>query len=202
MRQQLAQEIAVLEGVDEPDITGLSAQISALSKTVTGLPMQGRRMAMPEQRPGEAEQAQPFWKRFVLSLWQEIKTLVVIRHDGKAIAPLLPPEQEEFLYLNLQHKLESARLALLKGQTSIWRDNLQAAQDWARRYFDPDAQETRAIVEALARLHDSTISVNLPDISESLRLLQEFRQRQARQTSSRHDASSMAGIFVTPAHSG
>lgn len=180
VRQAIAGEIAALRTVALPDVPGLAARIGAIIPQLANLPVKARERG--EQPPAQAQVAEvsgeaPAWKGYLLKVWEELKSLVVIRREDKAVAPLLPPQEQTYLQYNLMLKLEGARLALIQGDAQTWRQSLQDAHDWLHEFHDPDAPAVRAVLTMIEEIRNSEVSPPLPDISGSLRLLQ---QRQAR----------------------
>jgi uroporphyrin-III C-methyltransferase len=92
------------------------------------------------------------------------------------VRPLLAPEQEYFLRLNLKLKLESARLALLEDDPVVWRAALREARDWLDRWFDVDETAVSSAADELERLAAAEIRPQRPDISRSLELLRQRRE--------------------------
>ena len=76
------------------------------------------------------------------------------------------------MYQNLRLKLETARFALLSGKQSIYDSSLQTSIDWLQRYFVGEQRD--ALLASLKTMQAEQIDVTLPDISGSLRWLQDF----------------------------
>ena len=89
--------------------------------------------------------------------------------------PLLPPEQEFFLRENLKLRLLTARIALLQHDEASYRADLQTAEQWLRNYFDLRHRATQAALVNIQQLSSSNIVIELPDISESLGLLNRYK---------------------------
>lgn len=176
LRQTIAQQIVTLQALTLPDVAGLSANISALLASVD-------KLTIPSALKGvggataATQTAEPAWQASLNKLWEQIKSLVVVRHGEKAEAPLMPPDQHYFLYMNLQLKLETARLALLQGNEQVWHDSLSQANKWLQTYFDVNTQGVRSARETLSQLDGVTIRPPLPDISSALLLLREYKMK-------------------------
>ena len=69
-------------------------------------------------------------------------------------------------------QLEQARLALLNNQPVIYKDRIQQAQQWIKRYFNNQHQLSKAVNKNLTELAQAQLIVTLPDISGSLTKLQ------------------------------
>jgi uroporphyrin-3 C-methyltransferase len=119
-------------------------------------------------------------ERILDDLWQGFKSMMVIRHHDKPIAAMLPPEQRYFLIQNLRLKLEGAKAALLGRDAAFFRDNLTAASAWVEQYFALESPEVRDFQQQLETLSDEQIAPTLPDITGSLRVLQERREQMNR----------------------
>lgn len=181
-------DIRKLTAVSLPDRGALAAELADLAATVTALPLAVVETtgvdAQPsaESAPRETQSSESSgWRRVAGMIWQDIRSLVTIRREGVAPRPLLQPDQHYFLKQNLQLKLETARLALLAGNSRTYRDALAEADEWLQRFFDTSA---RAVTEAratIARLAPIELQPQLPAIGRSRQLLQQVtRQLQPR----------------------
>ena len=89
--------------------------------------------------------------------------------------PLIAPDQVYFLRTNLALQLQSARLALLRGEKAVFEQSLDDAAAWLRQYFDSNSTQVASALETIGEIRDGLFAVAPPDISESLRLLRQFR---------------------------
>ena len=105
------------------------------------------------------------WKQFVFALWDNVRQLVVIRRNETGAAPLLVPQEQYFLYQNLQLKLESTRLSLLKGDTTSFHSNIDTVTSWLSQYFDTDAKAVNNMVDTLTKMKQVNLSPALPELS-------------------------------------
>ncbi|MFP3873750.1 MAG: uroporphyrinogen-III C-methyltransferase [Thiohalophilus sp.] len=178
IRKRIAADISDLRSVPQPDLAGLSFNLSSLSGDVSRLPL-----ATPDPQSKNRQGEQPAadkvdtWQELPAAIWRDIRSLVVIRQHDEPIQPLLAPEQRFFLTQNLQLQLEQARLALLSGQTRVYQERLQQARQWLETYFDTEHNATRQAIEQLRDLAEQKIHPQLPDISDTHQALQELRQQ-------------------------
>jgi uroporphyrin-3 C-methyltransferase len=114
------------------------------------------------------------WRQAVSDIWQQLRSLVVIRHDDSGEAAVLVPEQRYFLYQNLRLQLESARLALLNADSSSYQHSLKTAVNWLEKYFTGDERD--AMLNTLRKLQGKQVNVAIPDISASLDWIKEYQQ--------------------------
>jgi uroporphyrin-3 C-methyltransferase len=121
-----------------------------------------------------------FWARLWAEVWSELRQLVVVRQVGNAEPPLLPPSQAYFVRENLRLRLLNARLSLLARDEAGYREDLRTAQRWIQRYFDPRSKRTAEALNQLKQLASSTVSFEMPSITESLEAVRGYKSRRER----------------------
>ena len=178
LRQAINNDMDKLRALHEADISSINLQLNNLISAVDSMPL-----AYQQQLPANEMVAQPAspeagttWQKLLHDIWNELKQLVRIENTNKAEIPLLPPNQEFFLRENLKLNLLSARLVLLSRDEVSFRLGLKTAQRWIARYFDAKASVNKHVSEVLKKLVASDISIELPDISDSLRAVRNYRQ--------------------------
>jgi uroporphyrin-3 C-methyltransferase len=185
-REILAREVAALEAVPKVDRAGLNARLSALLEQMDKLPLAEEGVRLPVEgseqvTPSAAKDDSGFSIEKVLDdLWRGFKSMMVIRHHDKPITAMLPPEQRYFLIQNLRLKLEGAKAALLGRNQALFHDSLVSAATWVEQYFATDSPEVQGFLHQLDALSGEQIAPDLPDITDSLRALQEQRAQMNR----------------------
>jgi uroporphyrin-3 C-methyltransferase len=180
VRRALARDIERLKALPVLDVAGMSARIDALIAGVDSLPMAFEEKSPAPKEPAPAAEQRGFWSRLGAEVWSEVKQLVVVRQVGSPEPPLLPPPQAYYLRQNLRLRLLNARLSLLTRDEAGYRDDLRAAQSWIRRYFDPRSKQTADALGQLKQLSSTSISFEMPGISESLDAVRGFQSRRTR----------------------
>lgn len=173
VRQSLAEEIAALQAVGQLDRTGLSAKLVAMAAQVNNLKIVGTEPA-PRAEPaaeGETDAESRSLKTLVKDGWEGFKSVMVIRHHGKPVTAMLPPEQQFFVYQNLRLQLEAARMSMLRGDQILYKASLEMAEQWIQDLFDTEDGAAQAVLGEVAELKTIDISPGLPDISASLMAL-------------------------------
>lgn len=176
LRKTISQDIDKLRALPTVDIAGVNYQLDNLMASADKLPLayQQRAATQSATQPAPAKD-ETTWQRLLRELGQELKQLVRIENTGMAEIPLLPPDQEFFLRENLKLRLMSARLALMSRDEESFRQELKTAQLWTARYFDGKSGEGARMLSGLRKLADSSIRVELPDISPSLQAVRNHR---------------------------
>jgi len=173
LRALLAEELQALRAVARVDVEGMALQLQTAINQVDSLQV----VMGPELLDEPVEQtatASDDWTSALSQAWQEVKSMVVIRHQQDGKAAVLVPEQRYFLYQNLRLKLEAAHFALLSGKTAAFEASLNSAQQWLADYFVGEQRD--ALIASLSELQALHTQVEMPDISSSLRWLKGFEQ--------------------------
>lgn len=177
LRALIADEKLALASVAKVDIDGLALQLqSALNKIDDLQVLMGPQLSDQKGKDSAATSSSSTWKTALSQAWQEIRSLVVIRHQQDAAVAVLVPEQRYFLYQNLRLKLESAKLGLLSARETVFHDNLASAEQWLQQYFI--GAERDAMLDMVKAIQSETIAVEVPDISASLIWLQQYGDQQ------------------------
>lgn len=204
VRQAIAQEIAAVQSLPNPDVEGLALQLSQLIERVPKLPTQSHVPGTFDRNSesGADESAGPSdagnedasanlglagidwkaqWQRLTDRAGQALSSMVSVRRaNGTQNAPtLMAPDQAFFLVENVQLSLRSARLALLAGNENTYTSSLSDAADAIRRYFDTDASATKGMLSSIDELKRVSLAWEAPDISDSLTRLNRIMRDDA-----------------------
>lgn len=177
LRASIGQDIDKLRALPKVDIPGMDEQISRLMAAMDDLPLIDHpRGARKEAEQAAAPQAdESGWQRAVHAVWREIRLLVRVEDTGLQQIPLLPPREEFFLRENMKLRLMLARLAMMSHDETGYRQELNTAQQWTRRYFDAGSPDGRRMLQELDKLARSSIRIDMPDISTSLQAVRTYR---------------------------
>lgn len=178
VREAVSRERSALRAINPPDIEGITLQLQTLTENIGQLKVAGAEYTPPELGGGDAaapaESSRPEgWRDLPETMWNELRKLVVVRRNDEPVAPMLAPEQQFFLYANLRLQLDTARLAALRQTPAVYRSGLQTARDWLREEFDTEQPAVQESLNSIDQLLQVNLRPELPDISESLRLLRQ-----------------------------
>jgi uncharacterized protein HemX len=173
VRRALADELTALEIMEKPDIEGATLALASLARVVDSLPLR-------QANGAESDDAAEFGPDTsgLERAWASIKgtasgLVKVTRSDDTAI-PLMTPEATYFLRTNLTLQLQSARLALLRGEQAVFQQSLDDAASWLETYFNAESAQVNGALQTVAEIREGLFDVSTPDISESLRLLRQY----------------------------
>lgn len=179
VREAVQNDIASLEKVGAPDIDGIALSLNRLANDVSKLPTADERSARESANvPAEApalEHATGAAKGIAQAAWDGLRGLVVVRKNGEVSAPFIPPEQRYFLQENLRLQISAARLAALQQNAASYKTSIETATQWTKEHFDSKVDATQQFIAELSRLGAIAVAPQLPDVSQSLRVLRETR---------------------------
>jgi uroporphyrin-3 C-methyltransferase len=145
VRRAVADELAALEVMDKPDIEGAALTLASLSRVVESLPLYSI------EQPGDNGP------------------------PDQATRVLLTPDAAQLVRSNLALQLQAARLALLRGEQAIFEQSLDDAVALLEGYFEAGSAQVDSALQTIGEIRGSMAAVSPPDISESLRLLRQYR---------------------------
>jgi uroporphyrin-3 C-methyltransferase len=101
--------------------------------------------------------------------------MVTVSKMDEAERPLLAPDDVYFLRTNLSLQLQAARIALLRGEQSVFEQSLDDADAWIGEYFDVNSEQVASARATIAEIRNGMFAITPPDISRSLRLLRQYQ---------------------------
>ena len=172
VRRVLSDELRAVEGMERPDIEGVTLTLASLAGVVDSLPMRAE-VGTLQSSAVEVDPELSGMDRALASLKRAVGDVVSVRRTDEAAAPLTAPDAVYFLRANLALQLQAARLALLRTEKEIFEASLDDARDWLNRYYDTESAPVQSALETISEIRNGMFSVAPPDISESLRLLRQ-----------------------------
>ncbi|PLY12954.1 MAG: HemX protein [Sedimenticola sp.] len=181
VRESIAAEIAKIKAVGSLDRAGLSAKLIGMAKQVDGLKVFGTEPMPAEERKAAeiSEEQGRSLETLVRDGWEGFKSIMVIRHHGKPVTAMMPPDQQFFVQQNLRLKFESARMAMLRADQPLYQASLEIARQWLNDFFETDNSAAQALLVQINELEAVNVQPDLPDISASLLALRERMKQSA-----------------------
>lgn len=175
IRSAIANDRAELRKVPRVDHDGIYLRLQALSSQVGMLTSDNRFLQAADDTPINEESV----SSYADTLWQRLLSIVRIRHYDQPVEPLLPPEQQLYLSQNLQLALVQAQLGLLQSQQETYASNLGRAFAWVNQYCQTNDPVVAAWLAETQELMRINIAPEMPDISDSLRIVQKLIEQRA-----------------------
>ncbi len=196
LRKSIARDIERLKALPLADISAMGLALENLIDRVDTLPLafehsppkqekvvkpQPKKGAKPVEQSAPAVVEPPAWyARLLGDFWTELRGLIRIERLDRPDPALLSPAQTVFLRENLRLRLLSARLALLQRDGRVFREDTKQAAAWMERYFDVEDREVAMRVADLRKAQGARLSVELPNLNETLGSLHSARVAGAR----------------------
>ena len=174
VRRALSDELAALEAMEKPDLQGATLTLASLARVVDSLPLRAAGSTAGASE-GAADEEQGAAGRAWDSVKDAMSGLVKVTPPDEETRVLLTPDAARLIRNNLALQLQSARLALLRGEQAIFEQSLEDADALLAQYFDGGSAQVASAQDTIAEIRDSMVAVTAPDISESLRLIRQFR---------------------------
>lgn len=176
IRRALSDEIRALDAIETPDIEGIALTLSSLATAVNELPLDNE-LETSDVTDDELDSKLSGMDRVYASLKKTASDVVSVRRSDDAVQPLIAPEAQYFLRANLALQFQAARIALLRGEQTLFDQSLDDASRWISRYYDTENAAVHSALESVNEARQNVLPVSMPDISGSLRLLREYRVR-------------------------
>lgn len=164
----LSNDIASLQSISVVDQTELILKIDAIAKRVESLPLVAREFvkekAVPETKASVTDGS--LWRRVLQSVIDALSGIVSIRHQ--ATDPLLLPEQENILRLNISAKLLEAEFAVMQKQNVLYQTSLDAVEKLIDHYFAANNVAVADILSSLDKLKQVNLHPKLPSLTASI----------------------------------
>ena len=173
-RAAIADELTALEVMEKPDIAGVTLVLASLARVVDSLPLRsagGTTAAAAETDDGELSGPGKAWA----AVKDAASGLIRITPPDGDKAALITPDVADLARSNLSLQLQAARLALLRGEQEIFEQSLDDADAWLELYFDTRSEQVRSARQTMAEIRADYASAAPPDISQSLRLLRQYK---------------------------
>mgnify|MGYP001573367682 CR=1 FL=1 len=191
LRRAIGRDIERLRAAPAIDLTGMALKIDQIAQGVDGWALLAEASVQPAagakgnpatQAPAAAPatgvakaegkapvtEADSWWITLRAWLKQEFGDLVRVREVDTPEALLLTASQQQLVRQQMKLRLLNARSALLMRNDRLYRADLAEAQALLTRYFDTRHTATVSAQAQLKQLAAAPLSVDLPQIAETL----------------------------------
>jgi len=173
VRRAISDELAALAVMKKPDIEGATLTLASLARVVESLPLASTSTETDTIVNDDPDQSTV--SRAWSSVTGAMSGLVKVTPPDQAKLTIVSPDAENFLRNNIALQLQSARLALLRGEQAIFEQSLDDTSALLDNYFDANSAQVASAQLTLSEIRANVFTVSVPDISESLRLLRQYR---------------------------
>lgn len=184
LRRVLARDIERLRAAPAVDITGIALKIDQLMANSENWPLLADASpvapatATSRQDPPPPPRQLEWWERTLDSIQRELgeyRDLIRIRVVEAPDAMLLGQQPQLMVRQQLRLRLLNARQALLARNDRLYRADLAEAQALLNRYFDVRQRDTAAALASMKQLASAPLSVETPNINDSVSAVRAVR---------------------------
>lgn len=158
VRQRIASARQTLAAVPRVDRVQLSASISDMQSQLPGLQFRGEEAV--QEAPLLADDA-GWWESFKYTL----SSLVTVRRRAPEDESMLSLDDKDYLRQGLWLQLESARLALMRNDSSAYADSLDRLRGTVEQFFHTGSAAVQTLLLETTKLQQVDIAPAMPDIS-------------------------------------
>lgn len=173
VRAAVQLELDALRAVRLPPLNDLYLQLGQLIDQLDLLQVQSDDEA-PLRFSAPSSAALPADAGWREQLKQSLGQYFVLQRQDAPILARLTPEQAFLIRQAVALQLESARLALLQGDSTLYRATLDAARDALASQLQGEAKP--AMLASIQRLRDSNIAPRLPALGAALQTLERLER--------------------------
>ncbi len=179
VREALAADLVSLQGATQVDVAGIYARLSALSDQIPKLSLISQLLNHPVEAMVTTENL-PWWRRGLNSMEQALQRIVIVRQNLPNAPPFIAPDQQVYLFQNLQAQLEKAQWGLLHHQPDIYRTSLLQAANWIKQFSVPDSVVAKQLLQSLGQLQEINIRPSVPNLTSSMRAIENYMNTAAK----------------------
>ncbi|MYD77149.1 MAG: hypothetical protein F4093_04420 [Gammaproteobacteria bacterium] len=193
LKRLLARDVEALDDMEPVDTLALLGTLRILNDRVAFLPLAGDISAgaageeesretgsRPASTAPADQQTGPF--RFLADagarILDSLGDLVQVEKNGRPVRPIISGEMRQLVYERTRLLLESAEAALVRQQSSLFRERVEVTKSWISENFDLTADATADWLELLDDVAEDLPAGAVPDLSESLEALHAAMGRQ------------------------
>jgi uroporphyrin-3 C-methyltransferase len=177
VRSAITGELQALRAIVQPDFEALVFELGNLSDQAPELPMRDQ---APENFAVAAadDEQEAGLSRLLSQTRGAMSSIVRVERQEGPIEQVLTETERRIVRRQFTLEIALARVALVDGRQADFRASLVAADGVLNRDFNREAQSVVAARQQLAAMMPIEIAPELPDISDSLRLLRRAAGRQ------------------------
>ena len=205
IRRAIARDIEKLKALPSVDQAGIALRLDNVIGQIDNLPLLADEKPAEPQAPrrvaaahgaagagggkpagaaapvpqdmGLGQRVTETWRNWSQEMWDDIRQLIRVRTVATPEALMLSPSESYFVRENLKLRLLNARLALLSRNEGTFRDDIGTAQEMLVKYFDARARSTIAAQSMLRQVQANNVSIDVPDLSESLNAVRNYKSK-------------------------
>jgi len=183
LRQAISQDINKVRGSGNLDIEGIAIRIETLKSNVDQLELASVQLNTPKAiEPTVQDEADiSSWQHFKNSLSKAASKYYTVHRFDESTQPFISPQKDRLLRENIILNLQTAQLAALQHNQTLYQANLNDVKEWVKQYFKQQPATTQAYLQQINELLASSVELDLPSNLESYQLVSDISQQKVNQ---------------------
>jgi uncharacterized protein HemX len=174
VRRQLTADLEALRSFERPDLDRITAQLRQAEIDAAALTTAGIAAETGAAAPVDGAESPGSFGRAWLLVKQALASLVTVRTTASGSSALLTRDEQNLQRQQLQLLLLEARLAIARADQKAYAAAISEARAWLAARFALADPGVAKLGDELAQLAAVNIAPALPDVSGSLRLLEQM----------------------------
>ena len=183
-REALARELAQLRSIETVDVDGLYLRLTAMRELIEDLEIAASIGGTYQQQLAQAREqddaaSSQDQRGSLLDSGLDFFSSIFVWREWEESPEIVQPSRELVIVRQtIDLRLEQSQLALLTRRQTVYQQSLQAARDLIDRHGTESDQTASQFLTQLDALLEVNLTPELPNISQSLRLLRQLNSRQ------------------------
>lgn len=174
VRKQLTADLDALRSFERPDLDRIAAQLRQAEVDAAALTTAGIAAEAAAEIPAAGNDSSGPIARAWLLVKQALGSLVTVRSTAAGSSALLTRDEQNLQRQQLQLLLLEARLAIARADQRAFAGAIGEARAWLGDHFALADASVAKLAAELTQLAGMNIAPALPDVSGSLRLLEQM----------------------------
>lgn len=173
VRQALINDVSLLRSTPSVDYQGLYFQITAAGQALDSLALTAQEgLEGNSSESTGSDESVGFWSSLLSSIKSSLSQLFIVRRTDESAEWMVDAEGEAVLRGQLDLLVMQSLSALLSGDQRIYQSALQEVADLLETNFQ-EGSARDALIAELEDFANQPIQVELPDITASMRAMQQ-----------------------------
>lgn len=179
LRQAISQDISAVRGSGNLDIEGIAIAIETLKNNLNQLELASVQLQSDSAQPSESTDEADIssWQHFKNSVSDAASKYYTVHQFDESTQPFISPKKDRLLRENILLNLQTAQLAALQNNQSLYESNLINVKQWVEQYFKQKPATTQAYLQQLNELVDRSVELDLPTSLQSYQVISEISQQ-------------------------
>lgn len=175
IRQAIAKDSAQINAAPTVDITGILSQLDAIQDVAASLePKNPFKTHKVDASTNSTKATSPTWRDRIQDTLDQLKKLVIVRHNDAALLPMLTPAYDVVMRETIRLNLQEAQWAVLQHNQTVYELALKQAMNNITNTFGADSSSAQALVKQLSTLQETKLITPKIIPEESLKLLNQL----------------------------